>query len=156
MKVDSPVEPKIARLRYAGGDAFVAESPSGHAIVTSFAHDNVTAPTPMELLLISLGGCTGADVVGILEKKRQQVTGYEIEVRGQRREEHPRIYTGIEVVHRLRGRALDPKAVAHAIELSESKYCSVSAMLGASATITMRFEIVGEEEPARAGSDSAK
>jgi putative redox protein len=140
----SSVETKVARLRYSGGETFVGESPSGHAIVTSFAHDHVTAPTPMELLLLSLGGCTGADVVGILEKKRQRVSGYEIEVRGVRREEHPRIYTEIEVVHRLRGRALDAKAVAHAIELSESKYCSVSAMLGASAKIKMRYEIEDE------------
>ena len=144
MNKDSTVETRVARLRYAGGDTFVGESPSGHAVVTSFAHDHVTAPTPMELLLISLGGCTGADVIGILEKKRQRVSGYEIEVRGVRREEHPRIYTEIEVVHRLRGRALDAKAVAHAIELSESKYCSVSAMLGASATIKMRYEIEDE------------
>jgi putative redox protein len=110
----------------------------------------------MELLLMSLGGCTGADVVGILEKKRQQVTGYEIEVRGNRRDEHPRIYTEIEVVHRLRGRGLDPKAVAHAIELSESKYCSVSAMLGAAATVTMRYEIEDEDEPAYARSKAVK
>ncbi|HSF22585.1 MAG TPA: OsmC family protein [Blastocatellia bacterium] len=141
---DPTVETKVARLRYAGGETFVGESPSGHAIVTSFAHDHATAPTPMELILLSLGGCTGADVVGILEKKRQRVSGYEIEVRGVRRDEHPRIYTQIEVVHRLRGRALDAKAVAHAIELSESKYCSVSAMLAASATIKTRYEI--EEE----------
>ena len=146
MDKDSTVETRVARLRFAGGETFVGESPSGHAVVTSFAHDHVTAPSPMELLLISLGGCTGADVIGILEKKRQRVSSYEIEVRGVRREEHPRIYTEIEVVHRLRGRALDAKAVAHAIELSESKYCSVSAMLGASATITMRYEI--EDEPA--------
>ncbi|MFY9610288.1 MAG: OsmC family protein [Blastocatellia bacterium] len=144
MNKGSTVETKVAKLRYAGGETFVGESPSGHAIVTSFAHDHVTAPTPMELLLMSLGGCTGADVIGILEKKRQRVSGYEIEVRGVRREEHPKIYTEIEVVHRLRGRALDPKAVAHAIELSESKYCSVSAMLGASAAITMRYEIEDE------------
>lgn len=149
-------ETKIAQLRYAGGEAFVAESPSGHAIVTSFAHDKITAPTPMELLLMALGGCTGADVVGILEKKRQRLTGYEIEVRGHRRDEHPRIYTEIEVVHRLRGRALDPKAVAHAIELSESKYCSVSAMLGAAATLKMRYEIEDEDESARAKSEAVK
>jgi len=138
------VETKIARLRYAGGEAFVGESPSGHAIVTSFSHEHVTAPSPMELLLIALGGCTGADVVGILEKKRQRVTGYEIDVVGQRRAEHPRVYTDIEVVHRLRGHSLDPTAVSHAIELSGTKYCSVSAMLGAAATIKTRFEI--EEE----------
>ncbi|HSB10203.1 MAG TPA: OsmC family protein [Blastocatellia bacterium] len=139
------VETKIARLRYAGGEAFVAESQSGHALVTSFAHDKVTAPTPMELLLVALGGCTGADIVGILEKKRQQVTGYEIEVRADRRAEHPRIYTRIEVVHHIRGRKIDPKTVEHAIELSETKYCSVSAMLGVAAQISMRHEIENEE-----------
>jgi putative redox protein len=139
-------ELKIARLRYAGGEQFVGESPSGHAVVTSFAHDKVTAATPMELLLISLGGCTGADVVSILEKKRQHVTGYEIEVRAERRAEHPRIYTKIEIIHRVRGRAIDPKAVAHAIELSETKYCSVSAMLSAAASITARFEILPDDE----------
>ena len=139
-------ETKVARLRYAGGEAFVAESQSGHAIVSSFAHDKVTAPTPMELVLIALGGCTGSDVVSILEKKRQRGTGYEIEVRAERRAEHPRIYTSIEVVHRVRGHSIDPKAVAHAIELSDTKYCSVSAMLSAAAKITTRYEIANEEE----------
>jgi putative redox protein len=141
---DDPVETRVARLRYAADEAFVAESQSGHAMVTSFGHE-ATAPTPMELLLIALGGCTGADVVGILEKKRQRVTGYNIEVRGERRPEHPRTYTRIEVVHHVRGHNIDPKAVAHAVELSETKYCSVSAMLGASAKIEMRYEIKDEE-----------
>ena len=140
MSAQSNSETKIARLRYAGGEAFVAESQSGHAMVTSFAHE-LAAPSPMELLLIALGGCTGADVVGILEKKRQRVTGYEIEVRAERRAEHPRIYTKIEVVHRVRGHNVDPKAVEHAVELSETKYCSVSAMLGASTELSMRYEI---------------
>jgi putative redox protein len=143
---DQPsAETKIARLRYAGGEAFVAESPSGHAMITSFGHDKLTAPSPMELLLVALGGCTGADVVGILEKKRQRVTGYEIEVRAERRAEHPRVYTRIEVVHLLRGHDIDPKAVQHAVELSETKYCSVSAMLGASTQLTMRYEITSED-----------
>src|SRR5215208_7880576 len=146
MSTKSNAETKVARLRFAGDEAFVGESPSGHAIVTSFAHDKVTAPTPMELLLIALGGCTGADVVSILEKKRQHVTAYEIEVRGERRAEHPRIYTSIEVVHRFRGHKVDPKAVAHAIELSETKYCSVSAMLAVAAKITTRHEIIEEEQ----------
>ena len=140
MSAQSNSETKIAKLRYAGGEAFVAESQSGHAMVTSFAHE-LAAPSPMELLLIALGGCTGADVVGILEKKRQRVTGYEIEVRAERRAEHPRIYTKIEVIHRVRGHSIDPRAVAHAVELSETKYCSVSAMLGASAELSMRYEI---------------
>jgi putative redox protein len=145
MPNEQQIDTKISRLRYAGAEEFVAESPSGHSIVTSFAHDHVTAPTPMELILMALGGCAGADVVSILEKKRQRVTGYEIEVRGERRAEHPRIYTRIEVVHRLRGRGLDSKAVADAIHLSETKYCSVSGMLSAAATISMSFEIKEDE-----------
>jgi putative redox protein len=144
MSAEPKVETKIARLRYAGEEAFVADSQSGHAMVTSFGHE-LSAPSPMELLLIALGGCTGADVVGILEKKRQRVTGYEIEVRGERRAEHPRIYTRIEVIHRVRGHAIDPKAVEHAIELSETKYCSVSAMLGASAQLSMSYEVQNDE-----------
>jgi putative redox protein len=146
MSNEAKSELKIARLRYAGGEQFVGESPSGHAVVTQFGGEKITAASPMELLLISLGGCTGADVVGILEKKRQRVTGYEIEVRGERRAEHPRIYTHIEVVHTVRGYNVDPKAVAHAIELSETKYCSVSAMLKAAAEITTRYEIINEDQ----------
>ena len=136
---------KVAKLRYAGNEQFIGESPSGHAVIASFAHENGTAATPMELLLISLGGCTGADVSSILQKKRQRVTSYEIEVRGQRRDEHPRIYTHIEVIHKVKGYNIDEKSVAHAIELSETKYCSVSAMLNASAIITTRYEIEQEK-----------
>jgi putative redox protein len=146
MSAESSREIKVARLRFAGDESFVGESPSGHAIVTSVAHEKVTAPTPMELLLIALGGCTGADVQSILQKKRQRVTRYEIEVRGERRQEHPRIYTSLEVIHHVRGYDIDPKAVAQAIELSETKYCSVSAMLKEAATLTMRFEITNEED----------
>ncbi|HVG18505.1 MAG TPA: OsmC family protein [Blastocatellia bacterium] len=146
MSTQGKSETKVARMRFAGGEAFVGESPSGHAIVTSFSHERVTAPTPMELLLIAIGGCTGADVQSILEKKRQRITRYDIEIRGERRAEHPRIYTSIEVIHYLRGHDIDPKAVAHAVELSETKYCSVSAMLREAATITMRYEITDEEE----------
>ncbi|MEW6210222.1 MAG: OsmC family protein [Acidobacteriota bacterium] len=140
----SETETKTARLRYAGGEVFLGESQSGHALVTSFAH-TPSAPTPMEMLLISLGGCTGADVVTILEKKRQRVTGYEIEVRAERRAAHPRVYTSIEVIHKVRGREIDPKAVAHAVELSEKKYCSVSAMLSEAAAVSMQFEIINED-----------
>ena len=145
MSDQSIAETKTVRLRYAGEDAFVAESQSGHALVTSFGTDKLTAASPMELLLVALGGCTGADVTSILEKKRQRVTGYDIEVRAERRAEHPRIYTRIEVVHRVRGHSIDAKAVQHAIHLSETKYCSVSAMLSASADLHMSFEITNED-----------
>ena len=141
-----PTDAKVMRLRYTGEDTFVAESQSGHAIVTSFSPDQMSAPSPMELVLIALGGCTGADVISILEKKRQRVTAYEIEVSGWRRDEHPRVYTRIEVIHRVRGEQVDERAVARAIELSETKYCSVSAMLSATAAITSRYEISEEFE----------
>jgi putative redox protein len=146
MSNEKAPEIKVATLRYAGKEQFIGESPSGHAVIASFAHDQSTAASPMELLLISLGGCTGADVHSILQKKRQRVTSYEIEVRGQRRDEHPRIYTSIEVIHKVKGYNIDEKAVARAIELSETKYCSVSAMLSASATITSRYDIAQESE----------
>jgi putative redox protein len=142
MSSENAPEIKVAKLRYAGKEQFVGESPSGHAVIASFAHEQTTAASPMELL----GGCTGADVHSILQKKRQRVTSYDIEVRGQRREEHPRIYTNIEVIHTVKGYNIDEKAVARAIELSETKYCSVSAMLSASAVITSRYEIEQESE----------
>ncbi|MCC6745815.1 MAG: OsmC family protein [Acidobacteria bacterium] len=145
MTTETSPDLRIARLRYAGNEAFVAESPSGHAIVTGFSHDALSSPTPMELILIALGGCAGADVVGILQKKRQVVTRYEIEVRGLRREEHPRIYTRIEVVHRVYGRNVDPKAVERAVELSETKYCSVAAMLRSGTDLASRCEVFEEQ-----------
>ena len=141
MSETTTAEIKVASLHYAGDDSFVGTSPSGHGLVTTFSHDKPNAPTPMELVLLALGGCTGADVISILQKKRQRVTDYRVEVRAERRVEHPRIYTSIEVIHLVRGRDLDAKAVAHAIELSETKYCSVSAMLSAATKITTRFEL---------------
>jgi putative redox protein len=103
------------------------------------------APSPVVGLLASLGACGGMDVIGILRKKRQDVTGYEIEVVGQRREDHPRAVTAIEVVHRVRGRNLDPRAIEDAIRLSDTKYCTVHATLQSCVPITTRFEIVAEE-----------
>jgi putative redox protein len=137
-------ELKIARVRYAGSEQFIGETPSRHALVLGSSHDG-SSPTPMELLLVALGACTGIDVITILKKKRQRLTAYEVEVRGERRDEHPRIYTGIEVIHRVRGRGVDPKAVRSAVELSAKKYCSVSAMLGGVASISTRYEVAEEE-----------
>lgn len=104
------------------------------------------AISPMELLLVSLAGCTGADVISILEKKRQNVTAFEVRVHGDRADEYPRKYTNIEVIYVVTGREIDPGAVRRAIELSETKYCSVSATLGGAPKITTRFEI-REAEP---------
>lgn len=97
--------------------------------------------SPMEMLLLGLAGCTAADVVDILKKKRQQVTGLEVQVVGHRAEAHPKKYTAFEVNYVVTGHAVDPLAVARAIELSETTYCSVSATVRGVASITSHYEI---------------
>jgi putative redox protein len=98
-------------------------------------------PQPLALFLTSLAGCTAMDVISILRKKRQQVTGFSVEVSSTRASEHPRVYTAIEIVYRVRGRAIDPQAVARSTELSETRYCPIIAMLRPSVTIRSRYEI---------------
>ena len=137
-------EQAMATIHYAGNDLFVGISPSGHALTLDTSHDRASAPTPMELLLIALGSCTGVDVISILQKKREQVSDYRVEVRGQRREDHPRSYQRMEVRHILRGKNISEKSVAQAIELSESKYCSVAATLRPTVEIVSSYEIIEE------------
>jgi putative redox protein len=130
-----------ATIHYAGDDFFVAITPSGHAQTLDTRHERSAAATPMELLLLALGSCTAVDVISILKKKRERVTDYRVEVRGERRDEHPRKYTRLEVRHIVRGHGVSEKAVAQAIELSETKYCSVAATLSPAAEIISSFEI---------------
>jgi putative redox protein len=137
-----------AVIHYAGDDLFVGISPGGHAQVIETKHERASAATPMELLLLALGGCTAVDVVSILRKKRERVTDYRVEVRGERRAEHPRAYTRMEVRHIVRGHELSEKAVAQAIELSETKYCSVAATLRHGVEIVTSYEIVEEDDAA--------
>ncbi|HEX9423813.1 MAG TPA: OsmC family protein [Pyrinomonadaceae bacterium] len=125
-------------------DLFVAISPSGHAVTIDTERARNSAPSPMELLMLALGSCTGVDVVSILRKKREAVTGYRVEVRGERREEHPRSYKRMEVHHIVRGRKVSERSVTQAIELSEQKYCSVAATLRPTAEIVSSFEIIEE------------
>jgi putative redox protein len=101
---------------------------------------------PMELLLISLAGCTSIDVIGILQKKRQTLTGFEVQVEGERAAEHPRVFTHIRVHYLVSGN-VSPKAIERAIELSKNKYCSVSAMLHQAAEIECTYEIINEPAP---------
>lgn len=95
----------------------------------------------MSLLLLGLAGCTAMDVISILRKKRQRVTGLAVEARGRQAEEHPRVYESVEVVYVIRGEDLDPRAIERAIELSETRYCPAIAMLGETAEISSRYEI---------------
>ena len=107
---------------------------------------NGTGMRPMEALLASLATCTGMDVISILRKKRQKVTGFTIHVRGTRQDEHPRIYTEIELEFVVRGYDVSEEAVARSIELSQTKYCGVTNSLKAPVTYTYRVE--AEQAPA--------
>ena len=127
------------------GRQFVGESGSGHAVVMDDAHGN-TGAKPIELALLALGGCTAFDVIGILRKMRQRVTGYDVELQAEQQTEPPTVFTRITIRHKLRGR-VEPEALKKAIHLSETKYCSVSAMIGKTAHIETTFEIVPEGEP---------
>lgn len=122
-------------VTWVEGEQFLAVGPSGHALVLDADRERNTGPGPMELLLVALGGCTAADVISILRKKRQTVTGLAIRLEGERAAEPPTVWTRLKVHYRITGRALDPRAVEHAIELSRSKYCSVAATLGHTARI---------------------
>ena len=134
-----------AIVQFVTDDLFVGTSPSGHALVMDTDHERSSAASPVELLLVALGACTATDVASIMAKKRQRVSRYVIEVSGERRDEHPRKFTWMKVHHILTGRGLSPKAVAQAIELSDTKYCSVAASLRPGVEILSSFEII--EDP---------
>jgi putative redox protein len=101
-----------------------------------------TAGSPMELVLIALCGCTASDVVGILRKKREPFTSLEVSAKGDRASGYPAVYTEIKLVYRIGGK-VSRKAVEDAVRLSKEKYCSVSAMLEKTATITVEIEYDG-------------
>lgn len=125
------------------GRQFVAQSGTGHALVLDDA-DGHSGAKPIELALLALGGCTAFDVINILRKKRQKVTGYEIELHADQNSEPPTVFTRVEIRHKLRGQ-IDPEAVKAAIHLSETKYCSVGAMIAKTAKIETTFEILPDE-----------
>ena len=115
---------------------------TGPFTVTLDSGPEAQAPNPVRMLMLALGACTGMDVISILRKKRLVVTGYEIAVHGDRKPDHPRIFLTIEVVHRVRGRTLSAAAVEEAVHLSATRYCTVNAQIGSTATITHRVEIL--------------
>ena len=138
---DSKADSK-AVVQLIGDDLFSGRTPSGHDLKIDTDRERNSAPSPMELLLLALGSCTGVDVISILRKKRENVSDYRIEVRGQRRDEYPRSYKRMEVHHIVTGHNIAERSVAQAIELSEQKYCSVAATLRPTAEIVSTFEII--------------
>jgi putative redox protein len=125
---------KSVLLEHRGGMAFHAEPSSGHSMDFDDRQSN-TGASPVETVLSALGSCSAMDVVGILAKKRQDMTAYRILVTGLQRDEYPQVYTEIEVVHEVTGVAISEAAIRRSIELSATKYCPVSAMLSAGATV---------------------
>ena len=136
-----------ATLRWEGGMRFggIAESGGTLTLDARPEHGGTgQGPSPMETLLLALAGCTGMDVVSVLGKMRAPFTGLEIRVSGDRRDEHPRIFTHIRLEYIFRGTELTPEQVSRAVELSQTKYCSVSAMLRAAAELTYSWHITAE------------
>jgi putative redox protein len=130
----------VATIKWLEKERFIGTSISGHTVPFDSDREANTAPGPMEMLLLALGACSATDVVTILKKKRQPLEALEITVSGERKADPPRVWTKIEVVYRLRGK-LEEKAVRDAVQLSETKYCSVAAMLSKTAQISTRIEI---------------
>lgn len=118
----------------AGGHTLQMDAPPPYGTGTGMG--------PMTMLLAAMGGCTGMDIVDILKKQRQEITGLSITVTGERAGSYPMVYERIEVVYTVRGHNLSPEAVERAVRLSEEKYCSVGIMLGKTAQVSTRTEIV--------------
>ena len=138
-----------ARIKWIEDVCLLAEADSGHGMIIDGAPEiggRNLGVRPMEMMLMGLGGCTAMDVLSILKKQRQNVTQCLIEIEGQRREEHPRVFTEIRVHFKISGYNLKTDPVKKAIDLSAEKYCSVSAMLGQSAKIIHDYEIIEEKD----------
>jgi putative redox protein len=117
-----------------------AHATKGHVLVMDSGEGMIGA-TPVDALLAALGGCAAMDVIDILRKKRQPVGGYRVIVDGDRREQHPRVFTRITVHHVVSGRGVSETAVREAIRLSDEKYCSVHAMLAPVTELVSSWEI---------------
>lgn len=133
-------------VRWTGeGMSFLAETGSGHVVAMDGAVEGGgrnLAPRPMEMVLVGAGGCTAYDVLLILQRSRQDVTGCEVRLQAERAATDPKVFTRIHLHFKIRGRALKPALVENAIRLSHEKYCSATAMLGRTAEMTRDHEIV--------------
>lgn len=142
-----------ARARWVEGMAFMGEAGSGHAVMMDGAPEyggrNIGV-RPMEMLLIGLAGCTGFDVVQILKKGREPISGCEVEVEAERATEDPKVFTKIHLAYRISGRGLSQAKAERAVTLSKEKYCSASIMLGATAQMSYSLELVDETGKAAA------
>jgi len=135
-----------ATLRWEGGMRFGGAAESGGTITLDARPEHGGTgggPSPMETVLLALAGCTGMDVVSILGKLRAPLGGLEIRVNAERADDHPRVFTKVRLEYIFHGDGLRPEHAGRAVQLSQDKYCSVSAMLRASATLTYTWRIAG-------------
>ena len=142
-----------ARVQWLDGRAFVGESGSGHAVVMDGAPESGgrnIGIRPMEMMLLGLGGCTAFDVVMILERMREKVTGVDVGLEAERAAEDPKVFTHVKITFKVSGRGLKPANVERAINLSAEKYCSASIMFGKTATIEHAFEIIEDGDAVNA------
>lgn len=138
----TPPPEMIVQARWQGDLRFTHTGGGGHTLATDAPSDGA-GPSPMELLLMGLAGCTGMDVASILQRMRQPLTGLSVTVRAERAANHPRVFTRIHLTYEVQG-ALDEGKVRQAVELSERTYCSASAMLGRTAAISHEIRILGD------------
>jgi putative redox protein len=134
-----------ARVKWVEDRTFLGSTESGHQLVlgTAFGDEGKKpGPSPMELVLIGTGGCSAWDVVHILAKGRAAIEDCTVAIDADRAESDPRVFTRIHMRFTVTGRAIDPKKVERAIDLSVKKYCSASAMLAKTAVITHDFEVI--------------
>jgi len=130
-----------ASVKWVGQELFMGTSESGHTIVLD-ANGGSSAPSPLENVLISLGACSSVDIVSILEKTRQAVTGCRVDISGTRVDTVPKLFSDIHLHFVITGNDVAEKHVDRAVSLSADKYCSVALMLNKSVNITHDFEIV--------------
>ena len=134
-----------AIVKQVEGLTFVAKADSNHWIVIDGPKEyfgSEAAPRPMELLLISLGSCTASDVAAILKKKRVKLEGFEVNLEAERKDEHPKVFTKIHIEFIFYGKEIREEDVRRAIELSQNKYCPISAMLRKAVEISYSYKIV--------------
>ena len=137
---------KEIEAEWVGEGAFIGRNVSGGTVQFG-RHGDKPCVSPMELILVGLAGCTGSDVVDILIKKREPLKALKVNVRGKRAEDYPKIYTEIEITYLIWGVGIDTKSVERAIQLSEEKYCSVSAMLSSVADIRSTYKLFNSDTP---------
>ena len=140
-------------VRWGDGMTFVVETGSGHLVTMDGAPDGGgrnLAPRPMEVVLAGAGGCTAYDVVVILKKNGQEITGCEVSLQAERAATDPKVFTRIHMHYKVTGRGLAPAKVERAITLSAEKYCSASAIMAKTAVITHDWEVIEEKVPAAA------